>query len=86
MFVAKSHATLRAHPSCCKVPPHVNFPRILARKNYAHEVHTFRQFPAKDPFFPDFLFTGQVPLENLTACFDPNSPFSRGVDFLGQES
>ena len=27
-----------------------------------------------------------VPLENLTACFDPNFPSFRRVDFLGKES
>ena len=27
-------------------------PRILARKDYAHDVHTFGQFLAMDPFFP----------------------------------
>ena len=36
--------------------PHVIFPGILARKDYAHEVHTLGLFLAMDPFFPDFFF------------------------------
>ena len=32
--------------------------------------------------FPIFIWW-QVPLENLTACFDPDLPGSRTTDFLG---
>ena len=36
--------------------PHVIFPRILARKDFAHEAHTFGQHLAMDPFIPEFWF------------------------------
>ena len=39
-FFAKFHATLRAHLSWWKVSS-CDLPRILARKDYAHEAHTF---------------------------------------------
>ena len=43
--------------------PHVIFPRILARKDYAHEAHThtFGQSLAMDPFFPISLFGATCP-------------------------
>ena len=36
--------------------PHVIFPRILVREDYVHEAHTFGEFLAMDPFFPEFEF------------------------------
>ena len=68
-----------------KYPP-VLFPRILARKDCAREVHTCLNNSFRwTPFFPGFFWC-QVPLENLTACFDPNFPSTRRIDFLGYES
>ena len=48
--------------------PHVIFPRISARQDYA--------YLAMGPSSRIFIQC-QVPLENLTACFDPNIPGSR---------
>ena len=62
--------------------PHVIFPRILARNDHAHEVHTLVYFSRWTLSFPKFFWC-HVPLENLTLCFDPNFPFSRRTDFLG---
>ena len=63
--------------------PHVIFPRILARKDYAREVYTLGKFLAMDPSFPEFKFWCQVPLENSTACFGHNFHSSVGIDVLG---
>ena len=52
---AKSHAALRAHRSCCKASSCDLFARVLALKDYAHEVHTVGQFLPMDTFFPDFF-------------------------------
>ena len=49
--------------------PHVICLRLLARKDYAHEVHTFEISPRDGPFLSRIFIWCQVPLENLTACF-----------------
>ena len=62
--------------------PRVIFPRIWARKDYALEVlHTLGSFLAMEPFLSRICIWCQVPLENLTACLDPNFPSSRRIDF-----
>ena len=58
-------------------------PRILARKDFTHEVHILGIIPRDGPFLSRILVLFQVPLENWTARFDPNFPLSRGIDFLG---
>ena len=63
--------------------PHVIFPRTLARKDYTPEAHTFGPILRDGPFLSQILILRKVTLENLTACFDPNFPSSRGRDFLG---
>ena len=72
MFFAKSHAALRAHLSWCKVSScelSSNFDAPGPR------------LPRDGPSFPNFyLVPGAT---NLRACFDPNSPGSRRIDFLG---
>ena len=42
--------------------------------------------PRDGPFLSRILMWCQVPLEKLTACLDPNFPFSDKQDFLGYES
>ena len=51
---AKSHAAFCGRIVLGSRSPHVLYPRILACKDYAHEVHTFGQHLTMDPFFPDF--------------------------------
>ena len=80
-----SHATLRAHLSLCKVSSYdlsSNFGAQGLRSWCAH----FGKIPRGGPFLSWILIWCHVPLENLTACFDPNIPGSRRIDFLGQES
>ena len=54
MSFSTSHAGLWAHFLGTR-SPHVIFPRISARKDYAHEAHTLGYYLAMDPFFPDVL-------------------------------
>ena len=49
--------------------PHVLFPRILARKDYAHEAQTFGQCLATDLFFPDFFYVVQGALGEFDGAF-----------------
>ena len=42
--------------------------------------------PRDGAFLARILIWCQVPLENLTVCFDPNFSCSRRIDFLGSES
>ena len=86
MFFAKSHATLRAHPSCCKVSSCHFFPVFWRAKTTLMRFTLFDSSPRTTLSFPSFHLLAWCPWRNLTACFDPNSPFSRRVDFLGQES
>ena len=75
------HAALRAHLSCCKVSSCVlsKNKKIKKRADCARAVHTFEE----GPFLSRIFMWCQVPLENLMACFDPNLPGSRRIDFLG---
>ena len=41
--------------------PLVTSPHSLARKDYAHEVPTFEQFLAMDPFLPECSFGARCP-------------------------
>ena len=79
---AKSHAALRAHLSWCKVSSCDLSPNLHAQGLRSGGAH-FRIIPRDGPFLSRILIWCQVPLENLTACFDPNFPCSRRINFLG---
>ena len=82
---AKSHATLRAHHSWCKVSSCDLCSNFRAQRLRSWGSH-FRITPRDGPFLSRIFFWCQVPLENLTPCFDPNFLSSRRIDLLGQES
>ena len=74
IFFATSHATLRAHLSWCKVSS-CDISRIWARKDFAHEVHTFELFLAMDPFFPEFWCGARCPWRIWRRVLVPNFLF-----------
>ena len=56
--------------------PRAIFPPSLARKDYAHEAHTFGWSLAMDLLFPKILF---ILCQMLLECFDPNFLGSRRI-------
>ena len=74
MFFASSHAALRANLSWCKVSSCDIFSNFGAPG---------LRLPRDGPFFQSFYLVPSA--LNFTVCFDPNSPGSRGIDFLGKE-
>ena len=82
---ATSHAALRAHLSWCKVSSCDLSPNFGAQGPRSRGAH-FWMIPHNGAFLARILIWCQVPLENLTVCFDPNFSCSRRMDFLGKES
>ena len=76
---AQSCAAPRAHRSWVKVSSCDLSSNFGAQ---GHEVRTFG-LPRDGPFLFRIVIWYQVPLENLTVCFDRNIPGSRRIDFLG---
>ena len=77
-----SHAALRAHLSWCKVSSRDFSSSLCAQGLRSWDSHFLRD----GPFLSRTFKRCHVPLKNLTAWFDPNFPFSRGIGFLGWES
>ena len=71
-FFDESHASLRAHRSCCKVSSCV-YPRILEFQDFAREVHTSEHILAMDPLFPQLFTWRSEPLEKRTLRFHPKN-------------
>ena len=78
--IAQCHAALRARPSCCKVSSCDLSPNFGAQKQSSWGVH-FWIISRHVPFLSRILMWCQTHLENLAACFDPNFPRSRRIDF-----
>ena len=68
-FFDESHASLRAHRSCCKVSS-CFYPRILEFQDFAREVHTSEDLLAMDPL-PQLLRGEAYLLRNARCALIP---------------